>query len=223
VVEDHEGAERAGLLARLEEGIDHREAVAEHVRQRHREQFLAAASDAAVGASPAVLDDAGFDMAVLDHHGVVEHGHVGHAAVTVAGVQIGAEHRILLRRRHRTPLLADHVGIARHHLAEVAGGAELVGDHPNRDAGPALIAGRPVGDGLAAAEAAMGQEVVKVAGAVPHEVRKHLALMPARQIRARRGRRKVKLGRVARVLGQGTSWASEMSISIALRRPVVNW
>ena len=36
---------------------------------------------------------------------------------------------------------------------------------PHRDAGAALVAGRPVGDRLAAAEAAMGQQVVEVAGA----------------------------------------------------------
>src|SRR5205814_3995120 len=124
--------------------------------------------------------------------------------------------------RHRAALLTDDIGVAGYHLAEVAGGAELVGDHPDRDAGAALVAGRPVGDRLAAAEAAMGQEVVEVAGAVTHQVRKHLALMPTRQIRARGGRRKVKLGGVARVLGQGTSWASEVGISIALRKPPVN-
>ena len=40
VVEDHEGAERAAFLRRLEERIDHRQSVAEHVGQRHREQVL---------------------------------------------------------------------------------------------------------------------------------------------------------------------------------------
>ncbi|MGY4333619.1 hypothetical protein ACVWWG_008036 [Bradyrhizobium sp. LB7.2] len=174
------------------------------------------------GTAPAVLDDAGFDVAVLDHHGVVEHGHVGHAAMAVTGIEIGAEHRILLGGRHRAALLADDVGVTRDHLAEIAGGAELVGDHSDRDAGAALVAGRPVGDRLAATETAMGQEVVEVAGALTHEVRKHLALVPARQIGAGGGRREVKLGGVARVLGQGTSWASKIRISIALPKPLVN-
>ena len=31
-------------------------------------------------------------MAVLDHHGVVEERHVGHAAVRVTRIEIGAEH-----------------------------------------------------------------------------------------------------------------------------------
>ncbi len=35
-------------------------------------------------------------MAVLDHHGVVEHGHVDHAAVAVPGVEVAAEQGVLL-------------------------------------------------------------------------------------------------------------------------------
>ena len=186
---------------RLEEGIDHRQPVAEHVGQRHRHQLVAAAGDAAVGAAPAVLDDAGLDMAVLHHHGVVEHGHVGHAAVAVPPVEIGAEHGILLGGRHGAALLADDVGIARQNLAEAAGGTEFVGDHPHRDAGPALVAGGAVGDRLAAAEAAMGEEVVEVGRLVAHQMREHLALVPARQIGAGRWRRQVELRGVTRMLG----------------------
>src|SRR4051794_7571064 len=222
VVEDHEGAHRAADFARLEERIDHRQAVAEHVGQRDRGQLLAPAGDAAVGTALAGLDDAGLDVGVLAHHGVVEHGHVGHAAMAVTRIEIGAEHRILLGGRHRAALLADDVGVARDHLAEVAGGAELVGDHPDRDAGATLVAGGTVGDRLAATEAAMGQEVVEVTGALTYEVRKHLALVSARQIGAGGRRREVKLWGVARVLGQGTSWASKICISIALRKLPVN-
>ena len=104
-------SERARVLG-IEERIDHREAVAEHVGQRDREQVAgAAAVDAAVGPAPAVFDHAGLDVAVLDHHGVVEHGHVGHAAVAMAEVEIGAEHRILLGGRHRDAHLADQVAL----------------------------------------------------------------------------------------------------------------
>ncbi len=50
VIEDHEGAERAALVVRIEERIDHRQPVAEHVGQRDRDQLAcAAAGDAAVG------------------------------------------------------------------------------------------------------------------------------------------------------------------------------
>jgi len=72
-------------------------------------------------------------------------------------------------------------------------------------AGAALVAGRAVGDRLAAAEAAMGQEVVEVAGLVADQMREHLALMPARQIGAGRGRRQVKLGGITRMLGHDRS------------------
>lgn len=204
VVEDHEGAERAVLLVRLEERIHHRQAVTEDVGQRDRDQPVAAAGDAAVGAAGAVFDQAGLDVAVLHHHGVVEHGHVGHAAVAVPLVQVGAEHRILFGRRRRGPQLAHNVAVARLDFPEVAGGAELVGDHPHRDAGAAIVAGRPIGDRLAAAEAAMGQQVIEVAGFVPDQVGKHLALVPPRQIRARRRRREIELRGIARMLRHGT-------------------
>ena len=156
-------------------------------------------------AAAAVFDDAGFDVAVLHHHRVIEHGHVGHAAMAMALVEIGAEHRILLRGRHRAALFADDVGVAGQDLAEIARGPELVGDDANGNAGAALVAGRPVGDRLAAPEAAMGQEVVEIAGLVADQMREHLALVPARQIRAGRGRRQVELRGVTRVLGHGMS------------------
>src|SRR5206468_4268421 len=61
------------------------------------------------------------------------------------------------------------------------------------------------GDRLAAAEAAMGQEVVEIGSLVADQMREHLALMPARQIGARRGRRQVELRGVARMLGHVSS------------------
>ena len=206
VVEDHERAERARILLRLVERIDHGEAVAQHVGQRDRvERAGAAAGEARIGVAPAVFDDARVDVAVLDHHGVVEHGHVRHAAVAVAGVEIGAEHRILLGGRHRHPHLADHVGVAREDAAQAARRAEFVDDHPHRDAGAAGFARRPVGDRLAAAEAAVGQQVVELARLLAHQMGEHLALLAARQIGAGRGRGEIELRRVARMTGHGTA------------------
>ena len=175
-------------------------------------------------AAPAIFDDAGLDVAVLHHHRVIEHGHVGHAAMAMALVEIGAEYRILLRGRHRAALFAGDVGIARQNLAQIARGAEFVGDHADGNAGAALIAGGAVGDRLAAPETAMGQQVVEVAGLVADQMREHFALMPARQIRARRGRRQIELRSVARVLGHGMSVGlrSEQTASIALPRLTVN-
>ena len=53
-------------------------------------------------------------------------------------------------------------------------------------------------------EARMGQQVVEVAGALTHQMRKHLALLLARQIRAGGGGRQIELRRIARVVGHGT-------------------
>ena len=99
-------------------------------------------------------------------------------------------------------------------LAEIARRPELVGDDAHRNAGAALVAGRPVGDRLAAAEAAMGEQVVEVAGLVADQVREHLAFMPARQIGAGRRRRQVELRGVTRMLGHGCRQASEKRSSL---------
>src|SRR4249919_1249693 len=99
MIEDHERAQRPRRFLWIEERIDHRQTVAEHVGQRDGKEVAAAAhARAAVGwrqcarrLAPPVFDDAGLDMAVLDHHGVVQHRHVGHAAVAMARIEIGAE------------------------------------------------------------------------------------------------------------------------------------
>src|SRR4029077_5120085 len=93
----------------------------------------------------------------------------------------------------RAALFADDVGIAGQDLAEVAPRAELVGDDAHGNAGAARVPGRAGGDRLAAAEAAMGQEVVEIAGLVADQMREHLALVPARKIGAGRRRGQVKL------------------------------
>ena len=172
VIEDHQRAERALAGVRIEERIDHRQPVAEHVGERDRQQFPgAAAVDAGIRSAPAVFDQARIDVAVLDHHGVVEHGHVGHAAVAVAGVEIGAEHRILLGGGRRRAHVADDVGVALGDAAHVARGREIRRHHAHRHAGAAALAGRPVGDRLAAAEAAMGEQIVERGGALADQVR----------------------------------------------------
>ena len=78
---------------------------------------------------------------------------------------------------------------------------EIVHHDPHRDAGAAVFAGRPVGDRLAAAEAAMGQKIVEVAGALADEVGEHLAFFPAGKIGAGGRRGQIELRRVARMLG----------------------
>src|SRR5713101_4720742 len=77
-----------------------------------------------IDSPPAIFDNAGLDVAVLHHHRVIEHGHVGHAAMAMALVEIAAEHRILLRGRHGAALFADDVGIAGQNLPVIARGPE---------------------------------------------------------------------------------------------------
>src|SRR5204863_8027451 len=115
-----------------------------------REQVVTPAGDAATRCAPTVFNHPGFDMAVLYHHRVVEHGHVGHAAVAMAMVEIGAEYGILLGGRHRAALFAYDIGVARQDLSQVTRRPEFVGDHTNRHAGAALIAGGAISDRLAA-------------------------------------------------------------------------
>ncbi len=147
----------------------------------------------------AVFDDAGVDVAVLDHHRIVEHGHVGHAAVAVAGIEIVAEHRILLRGRHRHAHLGGEVRVVVEHAPHAAARAEILDDDPHRYASTAGLASRPVGDRLAAAETAVREQIIELGSALPDQMGEDLALLLAGQVRARRGRGEVELRRIARV------------------------
>src|SRR5262249_57380300 len=139
VVENHEGAERARRLVGIEERVDHGEPVAEHVGERDRKQFAAAAGvDGGIGTAAPVFDYAGFDVAVLHHDGVVEHSHIRHSAVTVARVEIGAEHRILLGGRHRGPHFADEIAVAVENAPHAPRRSKVIGHHSDRDAGAAV-------------------------------------------------------------------------------------
>ncbi len=198
VVENHEGAERARRLVGVEERVDHGEAVAEHVGERDREQFSAAARvDGGIGTAAPVFDHTGFDMAVLYHDGVIEHRHIRHPAVAVARVEIGAEHRILLGGRHRGAHFAHEIAVTVENSPHAPRRSKILRHDPDRDAGAAVLAGRPIGDRLAAAEAAVGQQIVELGGPLADEMREHLALLLARQIRAGRGRGEIELRRVA--------------------------
>ncbi len=95
VLEDHVGAEAALRGFRLVERVDHRDAVGEPVAERHAHQGLLAAARIRVGLQP-IFGDERVDDAVFHHHGVVEHRHVGHAAVRVACIDVVAEERVLL-------------------------------------------------------------------------------------------------------------------------------
>ena len=93
--------------------------------------------------------------------------------------------------------------LRRYDPAHAAGGPEFARHHAHRDARAATLAGRPVGDRLAAAEAAVGEDVVQLARAFADQVCKNLALLLAREIRAGRWRGQIELRRIAPMLGHG--------------------
>ena len=156
-----------------------------------------AAREGRVRPAHAVLDQPGLHLAVLDHHGVVEDAHLRHAAAGMAVVEIAAEQRILLGRGVR-PIAdsADEVRFARLHPAHRAAGLERVDQDTDRDAGPAALAGRPVGDVLAAAEAALAEDIEQRRRPLADEMGEHLPLRLARQIRAGRRRGEKELRRL---------------------------
>ena len=144
----------------------------------------------------AVFGQRRVDVAVFDHHRIVEHRHVGHAAVGMARVEVTAEQRVLLARRFVGRCVADDVGIGAQHPLLAGAGTEVGDQDPDRDAGAAVLAGRPVGDRLRATEAGLGQRVVQAHGASADEMREHLPLLRPRQIGAGRRGGEIELGGV---------------------------
>ena len=165
-------------------------------------------------ATQTIFDDAGLDVAVFHHHGVVEHRHIGHAAVAMTRIEIGAEYRVLLGRRHRRLHLGDDIHVAAGDPAHAARRLKLLGKHAHRYAAAAALARRPVSDRLAAAEAALGKYVVEFAGTLADEVGKDLPFFLPAKIWAWRRRGKIELGRIARVLSYGAF--SPLSVTASL-------
>ena len=200
VVEDHVGAERTVGESRVEEGVDHGEAVAHAVGQRCGNQgSLGLAGDAIAFSPQPVFDDLRVHMGILDHHRVIEHRHVGHAAALVAVVEIAAKQRVLLAGWLRRIFGGHDIGIGRQDAAHGTRGNEFAGKDAHRDAGAASLAGRAIGDVLRATEAALGQEIVQLRCPLAHHMGKHLPLHLLRQIGTGRRCREVELGRRGRL------------------------
>ena len=70
-------------------------------------------------------------MAVLDHHRVVEHCHIRHAAIAVAGIEIGTEYRVLLGGRYRHPHFSDDIAVTLDDAAHAARRPKVFHQHPN--------------------------------------------------------------------------------------------
>jgi NADP-dependent 3-hydroxy acid dehydrogenase YdfG len=113
VVEDDEGAQAAARRGRVVEAVDQRQAVGEDVDQHAGDQV----AGAAVLRGQAVFDDVGADRRVLDHGHIVGPGHVGHAALGVAGQQVATQQLELLHRRLALDEVALEILVAGQHPA----------------------------------------------------------------------------------------------------------
>ncbi|MNC91589.1 hypothetical protein D3C83_78790 [compost metagenome] len=97
----------------------------------------------------------------------------------MTGIEIVAEERVLLRRGVGGNFGPDHVRVAPLDAQEAARRGEIPHHDPHRNAGAASLAGRPVGDVLAAPEAALGQHIVQRGRPLADKVREHLPLFLA--------------------------------------------
>ena len=158
VVQDGEDAQGTPLHLRIEEAVDHRQAVAEQIRQGHRHQI----AGPAVSRGKAVLDQVGPHGRVLDHGDIVGPAHVGHAAAGVARGEIVLEQVVLFEGGLGLDQVARQVGVAGQDLALGPAGAEFGDRDAHRQAGVAALASRAIGDVLAAAETGVGQLVIDV-------------------------------------------------------------
>jgi hypothetical protein len=140
-------------------------------------------------------------MAVLYHKRIIEHRHMRHAALGVAAVEIAAEQAVLFAGRLRRAKPPDEIAVGLRDPTHGGGGPEGVDAYPDRDAGHAGFAGRPVGDALAAAKAALRQQVVQLTRGRPHQMREDFPLLAPRQVGTRARRSEIELMGVRNKLG----------------------
>ena len=142
-------------------------------------------------------------MRVLHHHRIVDYTHIGHTAGCMAGVDIFAEQAELLGTGYGFHWPSDQIRIALFDTAHRRRWLEFVNKHPHRNAGAATLAGRPVGDVLAAPKTAFAQDIVQLGRQFTNQMGKHLAFRLALDIRAGRRRRQIELRGVMRLISHG--------------------
>jgi hypothetical protein len=191
MVEHHEGAERPLLQLGPEKGIDHRQAVAQHVGQRRRLQ--AGVGLLACDGLVAVLEHDGPHRAGVDHAGIVANLHLVHPAAGMPVIEIALQKAELLARRLGMAGLALQHGVLRQHALPTPRHVERRHVDAHRTAGAARFARRAVGNRLRPAEAGTGQRVVEIDRAVHRKIGEHLPLHLARQVGAGLGRSQVEL------------------------------
>ena len=113
---------------------------------------------------------------------------------------------------------AEKVGVGPHRAALAGGGTKIVDQHPDRYAGAAALARRPVGDRLRAAEAGLGQEVVERGRPLADQMGEDFPLLLAGQVGACRRSGEIELRGVARFPGHAFS---QLSARFRWRRPAI--
>ncbi|QTK78961.1 hypothetical protein AT6N2_C1176 [Agrobacterium tumefaciens] len=209
MIDDHVGPKRALFEFRVEERIDHRQAVAHHVAERHGQQLTAFAGiNARAGFADAIFDDASVHVRVFHHDRVIEGRHVGHAAGLVAVVEVAAKQGELFGGGFGRMNGGDDILVGGENASHRFRRLELLGEDANGDAGAAGFTGGSIGDVLRAPKTALGQQVVHFSGARANEMGEDLPLHLVRQIGACGRRRKIELGRGRRLRVHRTVIAS---------------
>ncbi len=192
VVEDDESAETlAGAVTDIEEAVDHAEAVGLLVGEAGADQLAGPAVDRGL----AIFDDISADRGLLDHVGEVMLVHFRHSAAGVPLGEILAEQRILLLGGPGPASGHLDVGMAAKQFALGGARREFVGEDPDRDAGGANDAARPVCDRLAPAEPDPPQSLVQFVSMAAIQLSEDLPLDLARDVRAGRRIGHEKLGK----------------------------
>ncbi len=99
------------------------------------------AGDEWVSSSQPIFDHLRANMRVFHHHRIIEHGHVCHAAITMAHIKIFAEKRILFTRRFSLVLYANEIRISPPDSIHVFSTAKFLGKNTNGNASTASFAG----------------------------------------------------------------------------------
>ena len=195
VIEDHEGAQARICFGWIVEAVNHRNAVGQAVAKCHGlERPLVDRQVHRAFGLFAIFGEEGIDDTVFDHHAVIEHRHVGHAAVAVARIDVGSEKPVLLGAGFRSNAARHEPAVARGDTRHRPVGLEFIDEHAHRHAGLAALAVWHVGNILAAAKASGEQPVDQLWRFVVRQMGEELAFEPPRQIGTRLRRSDVELG-----------------------------
>ena len=210
MVQNGEGAQRAALKTGVVEGIDHAEAVVEHIGQRDAGHL---APGLARPGGAGIFDDAAFDGSFLDHRGELEHIHVGHAAISMARVKVTTEEGELILGRPRAGRVAPQVGIGLEDAAVGAVRHEIGHADAGRQARRTFGAGRAIKDILATPEPLFRQRIIQPLRLIALKRGEQFPLHPPVKIRAGLRSRHIELGRYGKCVAHEVNFTSEAQVS----------